>query len=155
VTGPQRHLSAVLREAGMRAALASAGKDFACGGALWGEWSEAWGRDAGQILLRSGEPFDAVFCGSDQIARGVADTLRESGCRVPEDVALVGFDNWDVMATASRPPLTTIDPNLAELGRVAAGKLLAAIEGGTLEQGRLLLPCDLVIRQSTGAPAPA
>ncbi|MGZ8649017.1 MAG: LacI family DNA-binding transcriptional regulator [Solirubrobacteraceae bacterium] len=155
VTGPQRHLSAVLREAGMRAALAADGKDFAAGGALWGEWSEAWGRDAGQILLRSAEPFDAVFCGSDQIARGVADTLRESGCRVPEDVALVGFDNWDVMATACRPPLTTIDPNLAELGRVAAGKLLHAIEGGTLEQGRLLLPCDLVIRQSTGAPAPA
>ena len=38
---------------------------------------------------------------------------------------------------------------------MAAGKLLQAIEGGTLEQGRLLLPCDLVIRQSTGAPAPA
>jgi LacI family transcriptional regulator len=155
VTGPRRHLSARLREAGTRAALAAAGAELAAGEALWGEWSEAWGRDAGQILLRSGEPFDAVFCGSDQIARGVADTLRESGRRVPEDVALVGFDNWDVMAAACRPPLTTIDPNLSELGRVAAGKLLQAIEGGTLEQGRMLLPCDLVIRQSTGAPAPA
>ena len=156
ITGPERHGSARVREAGARAALAAAGEDFAAGGgALWGEWSEAWGRDAGQILLRSGEPFDAVFCGSDQIARGVADTLRESGRRVPEDVALVGFDNWDVMAAACRPPLTTIDPRLAELGRVAAGKLLAAIEGGTPEQGRLLLPCDLVIRQSTGAAVPS
>lgn len=151
ITGPERHLSARLREAGTRSALAAAGRDFAAGEALWGEWSEAWGRDAGQILLRSGEPFDAVFCGSDQIARGVADTLRESGLRVPDDVALVGFDNWDVMAAACRPPLTTIDPDLAELGRVAAGKLLGAIEDGELEQGRLLLPCNLVIRQSTGA----
>ena len=154
VTGPRRHLSARLREAGARSALAAAGTGFAAGGPLWGEWSEAWGRDAGHILLRSGDPFDAVFCGSDQIARGVADTLRESGRRVPEDVALVGFDNWDVMAEACRPPLTTIDPNLAELGRVAAGKLLQAIEGGALEEGRLRLPCDLVIRHSTGAATP-
>lgn len=153
VTGPQRHLSARLREVGAREALAAAGHGFAAGDALWGEWSEAWGRDAGHILLRSGASFDGVFCGSDQIARGVADTLRESGCRVPEDVALVGFDNWEVMAEACRPPLTTIDPNLAELGRVAAGKLLSVIEGGAPEHGRILLPCDLVIRQSTGPAA--
>jgi len=154
VTGPRRHLSARLREGGARAALAAAGLDFVAGGALWGEWSEVWGREAAHILLRSGEPFDGVFCGSDQIARGVADTLREAGRAVPGDVALVGFDNWDVMAEACRPPLTTIDPNLSELGRVAAGRLLRAIEGGAIEPGRILLPCDLVIRQSTSA-APA
>jgi LacI family transcriptional regulator len=152
VTGPERHLSARLRESGARRALAEAGTGFVGGGVLWGDWSEAWGRGAAQILLRSGEEFDAVFCGSDQIARGVADTLRESGRRVPEDVSLIGFDNWDVMAEACRPPLTTIEPNLTELGRVAAAKLLEAIEGGGhLEPGRLLLPCDLVIRESTGA----
>jgi LacI family transcriptional regulator len=72
---------------------------------------------------------------------------------VPDDVALVGFDNWDVMAEACRPPLTTIDPRLSELGRFAAGKLLTAIETGTREPGRILLPCELVIRQSTGAAA--
>jgi LacI family transcriptional regulator len=92
-----------------------------------------------------------VFCGSDQIARGVADALREAGRRVPEDVALVGFDNWDVMAEACRPPLTTVDPDMSELGRVAARKLLDAIEGHHTERGRLLLPCRLVVRQSTGA----
>ena len=45
---------------------------------------------------------DAVFCGSDQVARGVADALREMGHRVPDDIALVGFDNWTVMADASQ-----------------------------------------------------
>ena len=154
VTGPHRHSSARLREEGARAALTAAGMDFAGGGPLWGEWSEAWGRDATHILLRSQDPIDAVFCGSDQIGRGVADALREAGRRVPEDVALVGFDNWDVMALASRPPLTTVDPNLAELGRLAGRKLLAAIEGGADEHGRICMPCDLVIRQSTGASAP-
>lgn len=149
VTGPERHLSARLREAGARAALAAAGRGFAGGTALWGEWSEAWGRAAGEILVRSGAPVDAVFCGSDQIARGVADTLRENGLSIPADVALIGFDNWDVMVEAARPPLTTVDPNLAELGRVAARKLLSAIEGDPPEHGQIRLPCQLVIRQSS------
>jgi LacI family transcriptional regulator len=150
ITGPQRHVDARLRESAAGAELRAAGRDFVYGGALWGEWSEAWGRDAARIVLQSGEPFDAVFCGSDQIARGVADALREAGTRVPDDVALVGFDNWDVMAEGCRPPLTTIDPDLKGLGRTAAGKLLEAIETGSVEPGRILHPCNLVIRQSTG-----
>jgi LacI family transcriptional regulator len=158
VTGPERHLSARLREQGARGALAAAGRGFAGGGALWGEWSEAWGRAAGEILIRTGGPFDAVFCGSDQIARGVADALREHGLAIPDDVALIGFDNWEVMVEACRPPLTTVDPNLAELGRVAARKLLSAIEGEPHESGEVRLPCQLVIRQSSDAarqPDPA
>ena len=153
VTGPQRHLSARLREAGTRSALAAAGRSSPPAGRCGASGARRGGATPRRSCCAPGEPFDAVFCGSDQIARGVADGLREAGRRVPEDVALVGFDNWDVMAAACRPPLTTIDPNLSELGRVAAGKLLQAIEGGTLEQGRMLLPCDLVIRQSTGAAA--
>jgi LacI family transcriptional regulator len=151
VTGPAHHLSARLREAGARGVLASAGLEFAGGNALWGDWSEAWGRAAGEILTRSGAQFDAVFCGSDQIARGMASTLRESGIAVPDDVALIGFDNWDVMVEASRPPLTSVDPNLTELGRVAARKLLGAIEGDPLEPGEIQLPCRLVIRHSSEA----
>jgi len=81
------------------------------------------------MLLRSAPGLDAVFCGNDQIARGVADAGREAGLRVPEDVALVGFDNWDVIAASCRPPLTTVDMNLRELGRTAGENLLAAIEG--------------------------
>jgi LacI family transcriptional regulator len=45
-----------------------------------------------------------VFCGSDQIARGVADALRDAHRDIPGDVALIGFDNWDVMVDACRPP---------------------------------------------------
>ena len=119
-----------------------------------GEWSERWGREAVNLLVRSGEVFDAVFCGSDQIARGVLDALRESGLRVPEEVGVVGVDNWEVMAETARPPLTTIDLNLGELGRVAATELLRAIGGAPIEPGVRLLPCRLVARQSTEAPAP-
>lgn len=151
VTGPQRHLSARLRDHSARATLEESGMELVGGGTLWGEWSEAWGRDAAQILMNSDEPFDAVFCGSDQIARGLVDALREAGRRVPDDIAIVGFDNWDVMAEACRPPLTTVDPDLTDLGRAAARKLYEAIEDNRSEHGLQLFPCHLVIRQSTGA----
>ncbi len=97
---------------------------------------------------------DGIVCGSDQIARGVADGLREAGVGVPVQVSLVGFDNWDVMVEASRPPLTTVEPNLKKLGRLAANRLLHAIDGGELGAGLVLQPCDLVVRQSSMPSGP-
>jgi len=152
ITGPERFLAAGLRAEGARAALAEAGLELAGSRVLHGEWSEQWGRQAVHILLRAQADVDAIFCGSDQIARGVADALRDAGRRVPDDIALVGFDNWEVMAAACRPPLTTIDMNLTQLGRTAARRLLAAIEGNSAH-GPQTLPCRLVVRESTGSPA--
>jgi LacI family transcriptional regulator len=149
VTGPERHLAARERAAGVRSTLDAAGLELVHGGPLWGEWSERWGRDAASLLIRSGARFDALFCGSDQIARGVADGLREAGRLVPEQVGIVGVDNWEVMVEGCRPPLTTVDLNLTELGHIAATKLLRAIEGQPLESGVQLLPCRLVTRRST------
>ena len=73
-----------------------------------GVWSEEWGRQAVERLFRTKKSApDAIFCGNDQIARGVVDALRERGIVVPDDVSLVGFDNWTIVAEATRPPLTT------------------------------------------------
>jgi LacI family transcriptional regulator, galactose operon repressor len=154
VTGPERFLCARLRAAGARKVLADAGLDLAAGQVLYGEWTEEWGRQAAHTVLRSEPRTDAIFCGSDQIARGVADALRESGHRVPDDIALVGYDNWDVFAQTCRPPLTTVDMCLKELGQLAARRLLADI-GGDPSHGLEQLPCRLVIRESTGAARPA
>jgi hypothetical protein len=76
-------------------------------------------------------------------------TSRPKSSRVPEEVGLVGVDNWEVMSEDCRPPLTTIDLNLTDLGHIAATKLLRAIEGHPLEKGVQLLPCRLVTRRST------
>jgi LacI family transcriptional regulator len=149
VTGPERHLASRDRAAGAQSTLESAGLAMVMDEPLWGEWSERWGREAAIVLMRSGVPFDGIFCGSDQIARGVADALREAGRLVPEQVGIVGVDNWEVMAEGCRPPLTTVDLNLTELGHAAATKLLRAIEGHPLESGVRLLPCRLVTRRST------
>jgi LacI family transcriptional regulator len=148
VTGPRRFRAAVLRSAGAEKALAAAGLPLAGSGPLYGEWTEEWGRRGVDQLLDSDPRLDALFCGNDQIARGAADRLREVGRRIPEDVALVGFDNWEVIAAASRPPLTTVDMNLRQLGRVAGERLLAAVDGHP-SAGLQLLPCSLVVRESS------
>ena len=107
VTGPRSFLASQLRAQGAEETLAAAGLELATGGPLYGEWTEEWGRQATDGLLRAAPDLDAIFCGNDQIARGVADAVREAGLGVPEDIALVGFDNWEVIAAACRPSLTT------------------------------------------------
>ena len=90
------------------------------GDVMYSNWSEHWGRDASALLLSQHPDVDGIFAASDQIARGVLDTLRDLGKRVPDDIAVIGYDNWEVLATNSRPELTSIDANLQQLGRAAA-----------------------------------
>jgi LacI family transcriptional regulator len=148
VTGPEHFEAVRLRRQGWRTALAVAGLPELPGFYLPGVWSEAWGREAITRLLDAPEATDALFCGNDQIARGAADALRERGLAVPADVAIVGFDNWEVMTMAARPPLSSIDMNLSALGREAGDRLLEMI-GGTPVGGVWRRPCSLVVREST------
>ena len=151
VTGPPRFEAVRQRQKGFRHALEKAGIAWRPDRALAATWSEAWGHAAVEQLLRVRPSVDAIFCGSDQIARGVVDALRERGVRVPQDIAVVGFDNWQIIAAATRPPLTTIDMNLHELGRQAGSQMLAMINAGKAQAGVVRLPCRLVVRQSCGA----
>jgi LacI family transcriptional regulator len=147
ITGPERFLAARKRAAGFGAAITAA--DAVPHGGVWfGEWSERWGREAADQLLADQPDIDAIFCGSDQIARGVADTLRAAGRSIPGDVALVGFDNWEPMALGAQPPLTSVDMRLEEVGRVAAGLLLAAIAGEPAH-GTRTVSSRLVVRESS------
>jgi LacI family transcriptional regulator len=151
VTGPEHFEAVRLRRRGYRAALKAAGlsaRDDCC---LTGPWSEAWGRAALALLFdRTGAKPDGIVCGNDQIARGITDGLRERGVDVPKTVSVVGFDNWPILAEATRPTLTTIDMNLRELGREAGRRLMDMIGGASLK-GVRRLPCSLVVRQSCGA----
>ncbi|PPG81861.1 LacI family transcriptional regulator, partial [Rathayibacter sp. AY1E5] len=77
------------------------------------------------------------------------DHLRETGRRVPQDVAVVGFDNWDLLVEAARPPLSSIDMMLDTLGRAAAEELSNAIHGRPTA-GVQAMPVRLVPRESSG-----
>lgn len=148
VTGPAHFKVVEERLKAFRDTLASAGMTTSDAQVLTGTWSEQWGREAVEKLWSHETLPDGIFCGNDQIARGVVDALREKGVRVPEDVSVVGFDNWEIVAEQTRPPLTTVDMNLKELGRRAGQSLLRLVNGETLEPGVLKLPCTLVIRGS-------
>lgn len=147
VTGPTDHLVAH-RRADATVEAVRRGNAETVGEPMFGEWSERWGRQAVAALLRRGASFDAVVCGSDQIARGACDALREAALSVPTDVAVVGFDNWEVMALASRPPLTTVDLELQQLGQRAAKLLLETIDGQR-QPGEHRVRPRLVVREST------
>ncbi|MFL6135533.1 MAG: LacI family DNA-binding transcriptional regulator [Nocardioidaceae bacterium] len=146
VTGPRRHKSASVRAEATRSHLNDHGLSVR-GRTRFGAWTEIWGRAATEQLLETAPDVDAVFCGSDQIALGVLDTLRETGRRVPDDVAVVGFDNWTVMAESSRPPLTSVDLDIERIGRLAARHLVNAIEGGEPPRRTVVTP-RLVLRES-------
>jgi len=149
INGEPSYSAAQDRLVGAISALDEAGLSLVGGPGLFGQWSERWGRACVQALVDTGEPFDAILCGSDQIARGALDQLRECGKAVPRDVAVMGFDNWDVLAEDARPPLTSVDMNLQDLGRAAAQKLVLAIDGA--QQSELLYgKVRVVPRESTG-----
>jgi LacI family transcriptional regulator len=147
ITGDPGYSAAQDRALGARTALEDAGLALV-GDVRYGAWSEGWGRAAASMLLTQEPDVDAIFCGSDQVARGVLDAVRERGRAVPDDIAVLGFDNWEILTTDARPPLTSVDMNLEEMGRAAARGLFAALDGSP-RAGVESLPCRLVIRGST------
>lgn len=151
ITGPERFEAARQRIQGAQKALKEHGLKLPRHRVLHGAWSEAWGYQGVLELRAQDRAVDAILSGNDLIARGVEDALRETGVRIPEDIAVVGFDNWEIIAEAARPPLTSIDMNLLELGRQAGARLLDLIDGRK-EAGIQRLPCKLVVRASCGSP---
>lgn len=137
------------REEGARAALAEHGSELITMPSAQGSWSERWGRAATTRLLEQHSEIDGIIGGSDCLARGALDILRDAGKRVPDDVAVIGFDNWSIIVTNTRPELTSIDMELEALGRTAASRLFFALSGGKLERGVERLPVKLYVRSST------
>ncbi|MGY1601689.1 LacI family DNA-binding transcriptional regulator [Geodermatophilus sp. SYSU D00815] len=150
VSGDVGYAAARDRADGVRSALSAAGLDLVGDQVLYGHWSEGWGRAATGTLLDLHPDLDAIVCGSDQIARGALETLRDRGRDVPGSVAVVSFDNWEILAAEARPPLTSVDMNFERLGRLAAQRLFQMMNGEP-HSGVETLPCRLVIRGSSVA----
>jgi LacI family transcriptional regulator len=148
ITGPLKMVPGLDRLAGYQTALREAG--FAVQGELIveGDFTQAGGFAGMQQLLPL-EP-DAVFVASDLMAVGALRALQQAGRRVPDDVALVGFDDAPV-ATFTDPPLTTVRQPVYELGVTAIKQLLRLLEEEHEEPVRAILSTELVIRASCGA----
>ena len=97
VAGDGSYLAARDRLLGIEGALGAEGLALVGPPMEFGLWSEEWGRARMSAILSATPDVDAVICASDQVARGVLDTLRDRGIRVPEQVAVASFDNWEIL----------------------------------------------------------
>lgn len=109
------------------------------------------GRAATRRLLDSGQPFDAIFCFSDLLALGAMHEVKKAGLRVPEDVAIAGFDDIEE-GRYSNPTLTTIRPDKERIA-IAALDLLNSrlVSEGPLEAREVCPPYELIVRGSTAS----
>jgi DNA-binding LacI/PurR family transcriptional regulator len=139
--------TAAQRLRGYREALAEAGLPDG-GVATVERYHRRDGAAAMAALLDAPTPPDAVFCFNDLLAAGALRAAADRGARVPEDVAVVGFDNDDEGAYGS-PSLTTIAPDKAGIARAAVELLRARVEGGDPPPRRVRTPFTLEIREST------
>ena len=113
-------------------------------------WDESGGFESALRLLALSQPPTALFCASDTLAFGALDALRERSVKVPEDVAVVGFDD-SLAAAQKRPPLSSVALPFDEMGQLAMKLLLAALREGKREATVHRLPCTLVRRASSGS----
>jgi DNA-binding LacI/PurR family transcriptional regulator len=107
----------------------------------------------GARSILSQPPVSAVFAGNDQVAVGVYRAFGEAGVRIPHDVSVVGFN--DTEGQNLYPPLTTVREFPEEIGRHLAELVLRRIDTPDIPERQMLLPTQLVRRESAAAPAPA
>jgi DNA-binding LacI/PurR family transcriptional regulator len=144
IAGPQDMVAGVDRLAGYRRVLADSDRRSIV---AVGDFTRDSGATAMRQLLADDPALDAVFVASDLMAHGALRTLREAGRRVPDDVAVVGFDDIQI-ARYTDPPLTTVRQPIEEIGRTVARQLLRLLAGEQVEAS-VVLPTELVVREST------
>lgn len=148
IAGPLNAIVGVDRRDGYLAALRERGMPARPEMIVEGDFSEAGGYAAAQALLRH-RP-DAIFAASDAMALGAMRAVREHGLRIPDDIALVGFDDMP-FAARTDPPLTTVRQPIQRMGAAAAEALIDLIEHPESEPRRIILPIELVVRTSCGS----
>ncbi|MBA5776190.1 LacI family DNA-binding transcriptional regulator [Stappia sp. F7233] len=112
-----------------------------------GNWEPSAGYEMTRELMSLSGPPDAIFCANDMMAMGCYDALRELGLRIPEDVAVVGFDDREI-AQFMRPPLTTLLLPFREMGAIAAEMLIEKARGSAARPTQIKVECQVVPRQS-------
>jgi DNA-binding LacI/PurR family transcriptional regulator len=143
--GPADELEVQRRYSGFASALKEAGLELEQKRVGYGDYSTESGAATMHQLLEKSPDLDAVFVNSDLMAMSAMDALRLSGRRVPEAVAVIGYDNLSI-AQVSNPPLTTVNQNLPQAGRLLAQNLIQYLRTGVVTNA--VVPVDLVVRKS-------
>lgn len=143
IAGPQDMVGGIERLDGYNEAIAAAGRQPVV---TYGEFTRSSGVVAMRELLAIAPETDAVFVASDLMADGAMQVIRESGRRIPGDIAIIGFDDME-LAKHSDPPLTTIHQPVLEIGAALARTVLA-LQAGKAVDHVTVVPTRLVHRQS-------
>jgi LacI family transcriptional regulator len=152
INGPENWHNSRMRYHGYRNELAANGILFDPALAVPGDWEFEGGYRAAQSLLDMDQRPTAIFSANDQMALGAIHAIQDSGLNVPQDIAVVGYDNRD-FTRIMRPRITTVSMPVYEMGRAAAELLLKQIAEGPQEVDEIKIKGQLYIRQSCGAPA--
>ncbi|OSZ60030.1 LacI family transcriptional regulator [Streptomyces pharetrae CZA14] len=145
ITGPLDQAAAVDRLDGYRDVLPDRARQVVAEG----DFTLRGGAAAMAVLLERSPDLDAVFVASDLMAQGALRVLRERGRKVPDDVALVGFDDLRPLAEAMDPPLSTVHQDIEGMGRLMARLLFERpADGVDRSRSSLVTPTRLVLRQS-------
>jgi len=150
LTGPQNEDCVQDRNAGFVRALQEADLDAPANIILIGDWSASSGYQVMQHWVTSGANFSALFAQNDRMAVGAIKAARDCGRRVPQDLAVVGFDDMP-LASYFDPPLTTVRQDIFGHGRQGAHSLIERIENPSSPLRRVVIPAQLVVRESCGA----
>jgi len=154
IAGPQDTSTGTARLRAFRAAVREHGLDYDQALVVpCGSWSEAEGARALRGLLTGGGRFTAVLAGNDMLALGCYDVLAERGIACPDDLSVVGFNDMPFVDKL-RPALTTVHIPQHDLGAQAARLLLDQMSDFRREERAVLMPVELAVRESTGAPPP-
>ncbi len=133
---------------GYRQALEAGGLEFDASLVRHGDGSSSGGYRGALELMRAAKPPTAIFCGNDETAMGAYEALKELGLRIPGDVAVIGFDNQEIIAAQLRPPLSTVALPHYEMGRWAVKYLIEHAGSGETPPVRRALDCPYVGRES-------
>jgi len=154
VSGPLRLHSATSRLQAYQGAMRSAGLSARQEWTLEGDHTLEGGVAAMERLIEQKERPTALLCSNDMTAIGVMHTAWRAGLNVPRDLSVVGFDDIH-LAAMMMPPLTTIQMSRYDLARAAFGALRGFVEEPEAQAGRqeIVIPTELIVRESTGAPA--
>jgi DNA-binding LacI/PurR family transcriptional regulator len=148
LAGPHDWVAAEGRIPGWRDALVAAGAPVP--EPVYGDWSAGSGYELGHQLAARPE-VTAIFAANDQMALGLLQALHEAGRRVPEDVSVVGFDDIPE-APYLMPPLTTVRPDFAAVGRHCLSTVLEQLKPDAAPNPHTVVPTTLIVRRSSGPP---
>ena len=149
IAGPADMVAGIDRLAGYRDALTEAGLDIEPDLIATADFTHEGGAAAMERLLRARPDLDALFCASDLMAAAAIGVLQGSGRQVPEDVAVVGYDDSPIALT-TRPPLTSIRQPVEEMGRELVHLLGESMERRDRVPRRVILTTELIRRASSG-----